>query len=182
MGWIETLFGTPRTTDSETDAEARTETVRKISRELEELPADRAKYVAAFAYVLGRVAYADHVVSDEETRTMEEIVREEGELPGDQAALAVEIAKSQYRLFGGTESFLVTREFRESTTLEDRRHLLDSLFAVSAADDSISGEEEAVVRQIASELGFSHADFVAARSEWSDKRSVIQSLWNRDDG
>ena len=46
------------------------------------------------------------------------------------------------QLAGGTENFLVTREFKEIATREQCRELLDCLFAVSAADDSISGVEE----------------------------------------
>ena len=62
------------------------------------------------------------------------ILRELGGLPEAQAALVVEIAKSQNRLFGATEGFLVTRELRASATREECRQLLDCLCAVSAAD------------------------------------------------
>ncbi len=151
-----------------------TETVRRIVAELEALPEERARYVAAFAYILSRVAHADREISPEETAEMERILREVGHLPEGQAVLAVQIAKSQNRLFGGTENFLVTREFKEISTVEQRRELLDCLFAVSAADDSISGVEESQVRQIASELDFSHREYVEARSAWSDKREVLK--------
>ena len=76
-----------------------------------------------------------------------------GHLPEDQAILVVQIAKSQNQLFGGTENFLVTREFRDMASREQRLELLDCLFAVSAADDSISTVEENQIRQISSELG-----------------------------
>ena len=89
--------------------------------------------------------------------------------------LVVQIAKSQNRLFGGTESYLVTREFKEISTPEQRAELLDCLFAVSAADDSISATEENLVRQIASELGFTHQQYVLARSAYSDKREVLRN-------
>ena len=151
-----------------------TDTVRKIVGELEAMPRERARFVAAFAYILGRVAHADHHFSDEETSAMEEIVRRFGDLPEGQAVLVVQIAKSQNRLFGGTENFLVTREFREISSPAERRHLLDCMFAVSAADDSISGAEESQIRQIASELGFTHREFVDARLAWSQQREVMR--------
>jgi uncharacterized tellurite resistance protein B-like protein len=106
---------------------------------------------------------------------MEEIVRKLGHLPEHQALLVVQIAKSQNRLFGGTEGYLVTREFKEISTPEQRGELLDCLFAVSAADDSISAQEENLVRQIASELGFTHQQYVVARSAYSNKREVLRS-------
>ena len=161
---------------------AETDTVRKIVAELEALPPERARFIAAFAYTLSRVAHADLEISAEETRKMEEIVMEVGGLPEEQAVLAVQVAKSQARLFGGTENYLVTREFKEISNREQRQRLLDCLFAVSAADDSISGAEEAQIRQIASELDFTHREFIDARSAWSDKREVLRGLRRPESG
>jgi uncharacterized tellurite resistance protein B-like protein len=105
---------------------------------------------------------------------MERIVRKLGHLPDEQAILVVQIAKSQNRLFGGTENFIVTREFRDFATREQKEELLDCLFAVSASDDTISSIEEAQIRQIASELGFSHREYVETRLAYSDKREVLK--------
>lgn len=155
-----------------------TETVRRIVRELDRLDSARARYLAAFAYVLSRVAGADLDISDIETARMIELVVRHGQLPEAQAVLVVEIAKRQNRLFGGTENFLVTREFREIASEAERDTLLDCLFAVSAADDEVTGEEEAQIWQIARELGFSHAEYIRVRMAYSDKRTVLR----RDDG
>jgi uncharacterized tellurite resistance protein B-like protein len=153
-----------------------TETVRKIVGELESLPAEIARYVAAFAFILARVAIADLDFSVEETGRMERILQDLGHLSAEEARLAVSLAKAQHNVAGGTESFLVTREFRQIATREQCRGLLDCLFAVSAADDSISGLEEGVIRQIASELGFSPAELSAIRGAWSDKREILKGL------
>src|SRR5688572_12303722 len=151
-----------------------TDTVRRIVSELEHLDADRARYLAAFAYVLSRVAGADLHISDVETAKMIDVLERVGHLPEAQAILVVQIAKSQNRLFGGTENFLVTREFREIASDAERRELLDCLFAVSVADNAITGEEENQIRQIASELGFSHPEYIQARLGYSDKRTVLR--------
>jgi uncharacterized tellurite resistance protein B-like protein len=155
---------------------AQTETVRRIVGELDALPPQRARYVASFAYILSRVANADLDISAEETRAMEEILVRLGRLPAEQAILAVQIAKTQSRLFGGTENYLVTREFKQLATVDQRQELLHCLFAVSAADDSISSAEEAAVKQIASELGFTHEQFAAVRSEYNEQREVLRGL------
>lgn len=181
MGILEALgLRKDEATSAGGDGGGDTATVRRIVSELEALDADRARFVAAFAYILGRVAHADLDVSREETRAMEEIVRSIGHMPEDQAVLVVQIAKSQHRLFGGTENFLVTREFRELSTVEERQELLDCLFAVSAADESISSAEEAQIRQIASELGFTHRHFVDARVKWSEHREVLKAMRRRE--
>ena len=105
---------------------------------------------------------------------MKRIVAEWGDLPEGQAALVVEIAKSQNRLFGATEGFLVTRELRASATREECRQLLDCLCAVSAADGAISNLEERQIRQIASELGLDHADYISALGAWSKYRALLK--------
>lgn len=153
-----------------------TDTVRKIVAELERLEPPRARYLAAFAYILSRVASADLDISPVETEKMIEIVRRRGHLPEEQAVLVVQIAKSQNLLFGGTENFLVTREFRQSTTIEQRSDLLECLFAVSSADLSISSAEEEQIRQIASELGFEHQEYVRARLAYSAHRAVLKDF------
>ncbi len=157
-----------------------TDTVRKIVDRLDSMDPEKARYVAAFAYILGRVAHADLDISPAETRSMEEIVQKLGHLPEDQAVLVVQIAKSQHQLFGGTENFLVTREFVRLSNSGHREELLDCLFAVSAADQSISGTEETQIRQIASELGFSHREFVEARAAYSEHREVLKPPKPRD--
>lgn len=178
MKSVLSFLGLGRGEDADPDA-AETATVRKIVAELDALPPERARYVAAFAYILGRVANADFDVSREETDAMEALVTGHGRLPSRQAVLVVEIAKQQNRLFGGTENFLVTREFSRIATREQCEQLLECLFAVSVADESISSEEEHQIRLIADELGFTPQAFLDLRARYNDRRSVVQRLKRR---
>jgi uncharacterized tellurite resistance protein B-like protein len=160
---------------SEADARAgETDTVRKIVDALDRLEPDAARYLAAFAYILSRVARADLQVSPEETRTMERILVENGGLSEDQAMIVVQMAKHQNLLFGATEDFLVTREFSRISTREQKLALLDCLFAVAAAENAISVVEDNVVRQVASELGLEHREFIEVRSRYRDRLSVLR--------
>jgi len=151
-----------------------TQAIRKIADQLGRLEPDKARYLAAFAYILSRAAHADLTISDKETRTMERIVSEIGNLPAEQAVLVVHMAKSQNLLFGGTEDFLVTREFEKIATREQKLALLECLFAVSASDESISVAEDSVIRQITSELKLDHRDFISVRSEFRDHLEVLK--------
>ena len=153
---------------------AETETVRKIVAALDRLDPDRARHIAIFAYILSRVARADLVISDAETRAMEAIVMQAGGLAPEQAILVVQMAKTQAILFGGTENYLVTREFNRLATREEKLALLRCLFAVSASDDSISVMEDNEIRRIADELHLTHEDFIAARSEFRNYLSVLR--------
>jgi uncharacterized tellurite resistance protein B-like protein len=175
---IEKLFGGGAPAGDEPSSEAGT--IRKIARELGNLEPARAREFAAFAFILSRVAHSDLDISEEEVRAMEEIVRSWGGLPEEQAALVVQIAKHQNILFGGTDNFIVTREFNQKASREQKIRLMHCIFAVSAADDSISAVEEGSIAQIARELGFTHTEMVAIRSLYSDKRAVLRSEQEQD--
>lgn len=151
-----------------------TDTVRTIVDALDRMEADRARYLAAFAYILSRVARADLKVSPSETRAMERKVIEHGGLSEDQAILVVQIAKNQNLLFGATEDFLVTREFNKISTREQKLELLDCLFGVAAAENYVSVVEDNEIRQISKELGLSHEDLVAVRSRHRTELAVLQ--------
>jgi uncharacterized tellurite resistance protein B-like protein len=157
-----------------TRSSSETETVRRITQALDRLEPGRAKYIAAFAYLLGRAAHADLNISSEETEAMERIIIERAGLPEEQAVIVVQIAKAQNILFGGTENFLVAREFREMADYPARMALLACLFAITAADKSISTVEDNVVSQIADELRIEHPDFISIRSKYRNSLAVFQ--------
>ncbi len=153
-----------------------TETVRRIAASLDALPPDRARYLAAFAYVLARVASADLRVDDSETDEMQQWVARHGDLDEGAAALVVEIAKSQARLLGGTENYVVTREFLEISTRDQRADLLRCLFAVGAADGTISGAESGEIAAIAEELGFTRPELNGLRAQYRDQLSELKGM------
>jgi hypothetical protein len=74
--------------------------LRQTLDALDHLEPDRARYLGAFAYLLGRVAHADEHVSPDETRLMEALVEQKGGIAADQAMVVVHLAQSSNRLFG----------------------------------------------------------------------------------
>ena len=160
----------PATTAADADS------VRRIAQALDSLEPERARQIASLAFVLSRVANADLDISDVERAEMERQVVLWSGLPEAEATLVVEIARRQSILFGGTDNFLVTRELKSSLSHDEKTRLLHCLFAVSAADDSISAPEENIISQIASELGLDHREMVEIRSAYSSKRAVMKDL------
>jgi len=151
-----------------------TASVRRIAAQLDRLEPETAKRLASFAYVLARVANADLKIDAAETAEMERSVRSLALLSEGEAALAVQIAKTQARLLGDTENYLVTREFRRISTREQRVQLLRCLYAVAAADGTLSGDERAVIAAIAEELGFTRDEANALRGEYREKLSELR--------
>jgi uncharacterized tellurite resistance protein B-like protein len=171
VGILERLLG-----GASRGARGDTEAVRRIAARLERLPPDQARWLAAFAYVLARVANADLQITESETEAMQELVAQTAGIAADEAALVVEIAKSMERMLGGTENYVVTREFREISDRAQRTRLLECLYAVAAADGAITSDESVEIAKIAEELGFTREEALALRAPWRDKLSALRNL------
>jgi uncharacterized tellurite resistance protein B-like protein len=106
---------------------------------------------------------------------MERVIRERTGLPESEAMIVIQMAKTRAQLFGGTENFLVTREFDRLATREQKIELLDCLFAVAAAEGHVSVAEDNEIKQVSQELHLDHPDFIAVRMRWKDQLSIFQS-------
>lgn len=162
--------------DARSVAAGETATVRRIVARLESMPRDRARLIASAAYTLARAAHADLDISDEETAAIEqELQRGEG-LDEATAVLVTQMAKLQANTVGGTEDFVVTREFKTLASDAQRLDVLRACYAISAANGSISAEETAVLNQIAGELDIDAAAITRIRAEYHDRMSAVQQL------
>jgi uncharacterized tellurite resistance protein B-like protein len=139
--------------------------LRDVVDALDRLDPTRARHLARFAYLLGRIAHADRHVSAEETRAMEALVRDEGRIEPELAVLVMGLAKSSNLLFGGTADYLVAQEFAEAASYDEKLALARCLFAVAATDESISMAEEAEIHRILNQLRIQPHDLTALRVE-----------------
>jgi uncharacterized tellurite resistance protein B-like protein len=153
-----------------------TATVRRIVGQLESLPPDRARLLAGAAYVVSRAANADMTITADEVALMEQMLVERLGVSEAEAVIVVEIARQQAFMFGSTEDYLVTREFKRVSTPEQRLGVLRACFQVAAANDEISSPESAVLNQIATELDIEPADFDAVRAEHREQLSVVRAI------
>lgn len=163
-------------------AATETATVRAIVSQLEQMPPDEARFLAGFAYIISRTANADLHVTDDETRQMERIVVEHGRIPEAQAVIVVQIAKTRAELFGPTEDYLVTREFRRVASDEQCLDVLRCCFLVGAADGTISAEESGTLSSIADELGIEEPAVRRLRAEFAEQFAALQELRRRRQG
>jgi uncharacterized tellurite resistance protein B-like protein len=171
MNWREWLVGRESTAET---SEPRTEVVGRIASLLEELPPDRARFVAAFAYHLARIAHADHLMNDAERDMLSRLVVEESGLPGEEIADVIDLVARESWLFRGTEDYRVMREFDALATREQKLGLIRCLFAISAADEEVVTKEDNEIRRIALALKISHEEFVAARATVREHLAVLR--------
>src|SRR5687767_3929012 len=142
--------------------------IHRIADELDRLEPDYARYLASFAFILSRVANADHQVSADEVAAMEALVADKGGVTADQAALVVQMARTQQKLFGATDDFLVTRELGRSATYEQKVALIDCLYAVASADQRIFAADGDEVERIGRELKVDQSELSRPRSQYRD--------------
>lgn len=166
----ETALTTAATTAGETA------TVRRIVAKLEAMPAEQARFIASAAYTLARAANADLEISADETAAIEAALQTKGALDEPTAVLVTEMAKLQAKTVGGTEDYVVTREFRNLTNETQRLEVLRACYVIAAASGSISAEENAVVNEIGRELDLDPAAVNAVRADFLDRLSAVQEV------
>ena len=99
-----------------------------------------------------------------------------GGLDAETARLVVVLATSQADAYGATEDYLVTREFKAISTLEEREQLLRCCFLVMAADDEIDETESWLANRLAEELDIERPDLNAIRDEFHDQLSSVREI------
>ena len=150
-----------------------TETVSEIATVLTGIPPERARLLAAFAYLLGRVAFADHDVSADERATMESRLATEAEVSAEQAQHLVQLAVAATGSHGAAEDYQVAREFELLATRDEKLQLLRALFTVSA-QHGITTVEDTEISRIASALRLDRADVTILRHEFRDAINARQ--------
>jgi uncharacterized tellurite resistance protein B-like protein len=150
--------------------------VRRIAARLGSLPPARARFVAAFAYLLGRAAHADLAVSDAEAAAIRRLVADVGGLDSATATLVADLAHSQAGTFGATDDYLVTREFKAIATMDERQRLLRCCFVVMAADDEVDATESWLANRLAEELDIERPDLNRIRAEFHDQISGVRDV------
>ena len=91
-------------------------------------------------------------------------------------ALIVDMAATLAGEFGATEDYLVTREFKAISTMDERRRLLRCCFLVMAADDEIDATESWLANRLAEELDVERPDLNAIRAEFHEQLSGVREV------
>ncbi len=166
----------PRPTAAPVDPSGDTATVRRIVARLESMPVDQARLAAATAYTIARAANADLDISDAETAVIEAQLQAHALLDEPTSILVAEMARLQAKTVGGTEDYVVTREFKALSSPEQRLDVVRACYAVAAASGSISAEETAIVNEIATELDIDPADLNTIKAEYHEQMSAVQAV------
>lgn len=111
--------------------------------------------------LMAKIAYQDRQVTNTEFAQMIEAIENNWGLSKEEATFLAEVAVSSVDVT--YDSFRMMRELVTATTLEERRHVVEVLFAIAAADGDISFDETEEIRLIARGLELSHREFIDAK-------------------
>lgn len=150
--------------------------LRELSARLSAMEPGEARFVAAFAYLLARVAGADLRTQGDEREVIARRLESVAGLDGDRAQLLAESAIAAATTHSASDDHLVARAFREMATRDEQLQLVRCLYAVAAADLSITTLEDNEIFEIATEIGLGRTDVVALRSEWKEHLAVLRAL------
>jgi uncharacterized tellurite resistance protein B-like protein len=150
------------------------ESVKRIAAEFEHFDDPTARYLAAFSYVLGRLAASDQEIDDAEVAAIERALVEIADIEPGHARLVAEAAHIEAREKGGTQNYVATRDFRKFATREQRALLLKCLLQVASADGEISIQESSEILNIAAELGFGFPELKALRAELYGRKKQLR--------
>ncbi|MYF77288.1 MAG: TerB family tellurite resistance protein [Acidobacteria bacterium] len=123
-------------------------------------PSPRDVQIAPAGLLL-EVSAADHDVDERESREIVRSIESAFALSADETAEIVEIADQ--RSSEAVSLYEFTRLVDRSLSREHKATIIELLFRVAFADGWLAGEEEQVIRKVATLLRVEHPAFIAAK-------------------
>lgn len=145
-----------------------------IEKSLGGLQPEQAHLLAAFALLLGRVAYADMQVTADEKTQMQKILTAQMNLSAAQAAGVAQVALNRV-MTSGVDLMTVVREVKSLTQQDERMVLVRALFRL-ACENGISAIEGEEIRIITLGLDFSEREYSVFRSEFRDHLTALKGI------
>lgn len=148
----------------------------EIGAQLEALPPEEARFVAAFSYLLARIAAADLRTDVVERDSIAHRLETFAEIDHDLAGILADTAIRAAAAHEASDDHLVARAFRDMSEGPERIRLLRCLYAVAAADEDISTVENNEISEVARAIGIGQSDVVSLRLEFKKYLGSLKAL------
>lgn len=125
------------------------------------IPADEARKLALAGGILATLAHLEAGVDDAERERIVGALEHGWGISHERAVLVAEAAIEEGKT--NLDPFVLTYAYAQSASVEERVRFLDALFAVAAADGTISSEESAAISRIANAIRLEQRHFIAAK-------------------
>jgi uncharacterized tellurite resistance protein B-like protein len=148
----------------------------EIGTKLDALPPEEARFVAAFSYLLARVAAADLRTDNVERDSIAERLESFADIDHGLSGILADTAIQAVTANEASDDHLVARAFRDMTGRSERIRLIRCLYAVAAADKNISNAEDNEIYEVARAIGVGHSDVVGLRLEFKEYLGTLKAL------
>lgn len=168
------LFENSKTDVTGVNPESLTTIYKKTEALLGHESSEDFRFVTAFAGLLGRIAYADMDISEEEISRIRKILKKTTSIKEEEIEVIVHLVKEETEALSGLENHLYSRELNSTADQKKKEEVMLSLFLVAAADKNISPEENKELGLISKSLGFTDSDFYEFRAMFKEFLSVLK--------
>jgi len=122
---------------------------------------EKLKKLTLSAALLARVGYVDEDFLPQESQFMKQVLQETWKASPSLAEAVTDVAVETVR--EGMDLHRLVQEAKRTLSPNERRQLIEGIFALSLAEGKMSHEEHEEIRKIATMLDFSHKQFIAAK-------------------
>lgn len=126
------------------------------------------------AGLCARVAYVDLDITDDEVDKLISVLKDWTRMPENSVKNIGNMAVEEMKELSGLENHLYATPLNDVLDKREKLELLTALFALAAADGSVSNKESEEIRLITRALQMNDQYFAAARSTVIDKLGALQ--------
>lgn len=137
----------------------------KITSEFPNHDEDFHLKAACLSGLMARVAYADMNICENEESLISESLKTWFKMDEKDAQSLAALCVEEIVDLAGIENHLYCLPLRESLSEEERFKIVESLFAIAAADENVENHENEEIRHINKALLLEHKHFIAARTQ-----------------
>jgi uncharacterized tellurite resistance protein B-like protein len=168
MSWLENMFGI------ENNHQDFGELFNYIQTLTTEHGEDEAKRITGYAGLLGRVAYADTVITSEEIARIKNILQKESGLKLDAIASIIKLITDRKVEILTIEEHFYARMINEACTMDQKLNLLKNMFEIAAADKNICTAEENLIYQTSESLKIPRADLTKMKRMYAEYLGTLK--------
>jgi uncharacterized tellurite resistance protein B-like protein len=150
--------------------------VRRLQNALRRLGPNRLEYLAGFAGQLARVANADAGISAAEASVIAGQLVEHAKLTPPEAKVVVDLLRREFEVLRSVQHHILNRAINNHASPGEKETLVESLYAVAAADHLVSDVEDREIRCVADALLLPRSVQLAIRGRYRDRLEVVQLM------
>jgi uncharacterized tellurite resistance protein B-like protein len=147
----------------------------KLSLELGQNNEKEILKCACIAGLMARVAYIDFKVNPKEKLFFHSALKNWTNFSNSEITLISEIAIEQIKELAGLENHKYCQYLNEILSNDEKYDLLESLFALSASDEIVQGDEIEEIRLIYKGLRLEHKHFLSAKATVLNKIGALKN-------